>query len=129
MLFLQCSLAAMWKKLRLGSRVSTATIHHVSKTNSIFVHTIKNFSIKIIRQAKYPYYNNFFTKFKNDIQNIWLTIKDIINDNKKEGSVIDYLSIKQEISYDKHRIAEELNSLHSLLQTLLLHKIKVLHII
>ena len=57
------------------------------------------------------------------------TLKDIINDNKKEGSVIDYLSIKQEIIYDKHRIAEELNSLHSLLQTLLLHKIKVLHII
>ena len=37
------------------------------------------------------------------------TLKDIINDNKKEGSSIDYLSIKQENINDKHRIPEELN--------------------
>ena len=65
---------------------------------------------KIIRQAKFQYYQCLFTKLKNDIKNTWRTINDIINRNDNKSSQIEYLTINQENIYDKQQIVNELNS-------------------
>jgi hypothetical protein len=45
-----------------------------------------------IRQAKQIYYQNCFTKFKNDMKNTWSTINDIINKSKPKKDMPDYFN-------------------------------------
>ena len=65
---------------------------------------------KAIREAKMSYFHNRFNKFKNDMKNTWITIRNIINSNKKLSEMPSSFSINGNTTSDKQTIANEFNS-------------------
>ena len=64
---------------------------------------------KLIREAKKTYYENIFSKFKNDVKNTWLTIKSLISSSKDKNKMPDYFNVNNRIITDSREIAEEFN--------------------
>ena len=68
---------------------------------------------RMIRQAKELYYANIFNKYKNDIKNTWLSIKQLINKHNNPNKIADFFLIQQEQIYDKNVIVNEFNNFFS----------------
>jgi hypothetical protein len=70
---------------------SISTFHPLYDTANV---NFKTYNLilkkKSIRLAKQSYYQNCFSKFKNDAKNTWNTIKEIINKSKPEANFPDY---------------------------------------
>jgi len=64
---------------------------------------------KLIREAKKQFYEKQFNKFKNDIKNTWITIKDIINRNKNNQTTPVLFNINNCNITNKQEIANEFN--------------------
>lgn len=63
-----------------------------------------------IRQAKKLYFQSCFSKFRNDIKNTWLTIKDILNKSKSQKHLSDTFWINGNKVNDSKTVANEFNS-------------------
>ena len=89
---------------------ATPEIDSSFNAKSINLKTYNQILKKSIRIAKRSYYQNCFTKFKNDSKNTWNTIKDIINKTKSKGDYPEYF-IKDETKItDDNDIANEFNN-------------------
>ena len=65
---------------------------------------------KLIRHAKKSYYESLFMKFKGDIKNTWITIRNIISKSKEMKNLPEFLNGNNgKIENDKE-IAEEFNT-------------------
>ena len=65
---------------------------------------------KLIRTSKLEYYHNKFSKFKNDIKNTWLTIKEVINKNKSKNNAPDSININGNMITDTPSMVNEFNN-------------------
>lgn len=79
-------------------------------TKNINFKTYNHILKKSIRLAKQSYYQNCFTKFKNDSKNTWSTIKEIINKTKPKGDFPEYLIKNGSKITKENDIANEFNN-------------------
>jgi len=96
--------------MRLKSTPDNIPLHDQLKANlQSYNLTLK----KLIRSAKTTYYQHQFTKFKNDMKNTWVTIKDIMNKNKNESTMPEHFFIQNEKVSNKQAIVNNFNSYFS----------------
>ena len=89
----------------------------ITPSNTILYQTIKNnisnynkILQKLIRNAKKTYYYSCFTKYKHDLKNTWITIKDILNkQNKNKHNFPEHFQIDGNNVSDKETIANKFN--------------------
>ena len=77
-----------------------------------------------IRSAKLSYYNEKFRKFKKDIKNTWLTIKELINKTNNKKNLPKFFTVNGENIYEPQKIANEFNRYFNELGPSLARKIK-----
>ena len=76
--------------------------HNISSYNKILQ--------KLIRNAKKTYYYLCFTKYKNDLKNTWITIKDILNKkSNNKHNFPEHFKIDGSTVSDKETIANKFN--------------------
>ena len=75
----------------------------------INLHTYNNILKRSIRKAKADYYYSRFEKYKNDMRNTWVTIKEIISMESKTNFPESFL-INNVLTKDKTIIANEFNT-------------------
>ena len=64
----------------------------------------------LLKKAKRKYYTNKFGEVNNNSKATWSLINNLINKNKEHTHKINQLSINDEVSTDKKKIADSLNS-------------------
>ena len=79
------------------------------ETMVINLHTYNNILKRSIRKAKADYYYSRFEKYKNDMRNTWVTIKEIISRESKTN-VPESFQINNVLTKDTTIIANELNT-------------------
>jgi len=77
------------------------------------LNTYNNILRRNIREAKSLYYNQLFDKFKNDIRNTWITIKEIINKTSSKSSFPDSFIFNDVAVSDPQQIADNFNDYFS----------------
>ena len=75
----------------------------------INLHTYNNILKHSIRKAKANYYYSRFEKYKNDMRNTWVTIKEIISRESKTNFPESF-QINNVLTKDKTLIANEFNT-------------------
>ena len=75
----------------------------------INLHTYNNILKRSIRKAKADYYYSRFEKYKNDMRNTWVTIKEIISRESKTNFPESF-QINNVLTKDKTIIANEFNT-------------------
>ena len=84
--------------------------HPQYNINKINLQTYNRILRNSIRSAKKLYYQNCFEKFKNDMKNTWIIIKDIINKSKGKKDISKYFIINGEKVTDSNLIASQFNN-------------------
>ena len=79
------------------------------ETMVINLHTYNNILKRSIRKAKADYYYSRFEKYKNDMRNTWVTIKEIISRESKTNFPESF-QINNVLTKDKTIIANEFNT-------------------
>ena len=64
---------------------------------------------KLIREAKKIYYDNIFSKFRCDIKNTWITIKELISTSNDKNCLPQVFQLKNRSINDPQEIANEFN--------------------
>lgn len=64
---------------------------------------------KLIREAKKIYYETIFTKFRSDIKNTWITIKELISKSKDKNCFPEVFKLHNRHINDTQEIANEFN--------------------
>ena len=90
---------------RLKHTPSSDDLHSTLKTNLTTYNRILKTSIK---HAKYLYYHDIFLKYKKDIKNTWVTIKDLIS-QKNNKSLPALFTINGNSVSDQKEIAAKFN--------------------
>ena len=92
--------------LKLKSTSESSVMYDQLKLN------LQNYSSilkRLIRTAKIEYYNNKFSKFKNDMKNTWATIKEIICKSNRKRKTPEYYIIENEKVTNENIIVQEFN--------------------
>ena len=71
--------------------------------------TLRNKIIKLIKDSKKSYYQNYFSEKANDIRNTWIGIKNIINFRSTNNKQPTSMTIDNKFETDPIKIAEGFN--------------------
>ena len=74
---------------------------------------LRNKIIKLIKNSKKSYYQNYFTEKANDIRNTWIGIKNIINFRASKANQPTSMIVDKEFETDPTKIAEGFNDYFS----------------
>lgn len=96
---------SMYVKLK-----SMSQDHHMYNTNKTNLQTYNRILRNSIRTAKRLYYHKMFEKYKNDMKNTWVIIKEMINKSKKGKDPAKSFLINGESVTDSELIANNFNS-------------------
>ena len=94
----------------LKSLLPNSTDYDVLKTN---LKTYKNIINKTIRNAKFMYYNNMFTKYQNDSKKAWGLINSLLNSAKNKRDISQFFLVDGKRVDTHTEIAEHFNSFFS----------------
>ena len=75
--------------------------------------TLRNKIIKLIKQSKKSFYQNYFAEKANDIRNTWIGIKNIINFRTSKANQPTSMTIENKFETDPTKIAEGFNGYFS----------------
>jgi len=88
---------------------STPTDSEYYITNKINFTTYSKIIKKMIREAKQKYYQNYFSRFRNDISKTWSKINEIIGKRKNKLERNQSFSHNNTLISDEHIISEKFN--------------------
>ena len=98
----------LYRKWKAHAPNSTA--YETYRTN---FNTYSKIINKLIKDAKFKYYNHEFDKYKSDIKKTWRTINSILNRNRKVNNFPAYIMTSNGKISDKQQIANKLNDYFS----------------
>lgn len=94
--------------------------------NQLNIEKYKNYNKmynKLIRKAKYNYYENKFNLFSKDIKNTWSTIREVLGTHKKRESIPQFFKVNNSIIEGTKEIANGFNTFFSNIGSELSNKI------